>query len=118
MTCGRKFLLLSVAFCFSLSAISWAEVCYTDAEYQELTEIFDKLERINNERLTQIKTLQTDLSESKDAQTVLNGELVGVERSLLEAKSSLAEERKAAGIRTILAAVCALIVGVAAGLLF
>jgi t-SNARE complex subunit (syntaxin) len=118
MICGRRFLPLLAALLFSCSVISWAEVCFTDEEYQELTQIFDELEGINEERQMQVETLRTDLQASKEAQTRLNKELVGVESSLLAVESSLAEERKAAAIKTILAAVCALVVGFFVGLIF
>ncbi len=118
-------------FCLS-SAISSAEVCYTDEDYLKLTQTFEGLKTDNRQQLTRIETLEMGITTSETAlakseAATLNSEIaleksekarvvsakaiVAAQHSLQEVRLSLREERKAAGIRTVLAAVIAFVSG-------
>ncbi len=134
-----KLCLLSLVVLFCLSpAISSAEVCYTDEDYLELTQTFEGLETDNRQQRTRITTLETDITTSEtalaksDAATlnseialeksekarVVSAKAIAVaQHSLQEVRLSLREERKAAGIRTVLAAVIAFVSGLILGAL-
>lgn len=122
---SRRFCLSLVALLFSFSAISWAEVCLEDREYQELTQIFNELETINAQRQTQIETLQTAIQTSETALTqaetsreISEKETAAAQSSLRGVEISLAGERKATRGKIALAAVISVAIGFAIGLLF
>lgn len=121
--CGRRFSLLSVAFCFLLSGTSWAEVCFSDEEWEvrqaedkELMEIFDELEYQSIQRVRELRLLRSDL---RVAQIELIDSQTATEQAtswLQEAEKSLQEERNAAVLVTIVSCVMAFVVGIGAGL--
>lgn len=142
MICSPKlsaFLLLLAALLLSFSVFSWAEVCFSDEDYQELTEIFDELGSINAQREKQIETLETGttqletaltisetatqesekaLEKSEKALEISEQETAEAQDSLTGVESSLEKERKATRVNLPLAAIIALAIGIGIGLLF
>jgi septal ring factor EnvC (AmiA/AmiB activator) len=100
-----------VALLYLFSATSFAEVCLTDAEAEELETIFDELQ-------TQLETQRQELTESRaaltkasDDMTILQKALQAVKNSLTEAEKSLRKLKVDSVILTVAAGVGGFLIG-------
>jgi hypothetical protein len=85
--------LLSLVF-FSLSVPSWSLICYEDEEVEELKQIFNDLEKVNNEQKKDIRNLTTQLVIAEKASEDLKQEMKQQETLLEEVRNSYREERR------------------------
>ena len=119
--CGRRLravCLFSVALLLLCSATSWAEVCLSDEEFDELTGIFARLEMQSQTQGRELETVKKELAialkQSNEAQRALNASEIALTRadfSLREAEKSLRRQRIAATLISIAAAAGGFLLG-------
>ena len=115
--CGRRFLLLSVLLLLLSSLHLSAEVCLTDAEFQELTTIFENWDNRINERETLIANLETQLATATEQQENLQSLIEMKDQTLNELNISFDALKREQTIKVVKTAVVASLISAIAGLI-
>jgi peptidoglycan hydrolase CwlO-like protein len=112
---GKRFLLFLVLSLLLSSPFLSAEVCLSDAEYDELTSIFNRLGNTLITQETQIEQLEAHLMTAEEKLAKSQNQIEMLNHSLDELKQSYAQQNAVALRRTITAAVISAVVGLAGG---
>lgn len=117
MICGKRFALLPVLCLLLSSPLLFAEVCLSDAEYQELTAIFERLGNRLDEQQDTIATLQTQLTTASEALEKSQSETATTALMLNAVKKSYDALRLEHVKTVVIAALISAVVGFVAGLI-
>lgn len=115
---SNRFVWLSVVFCLLLSGISFAEVCLTDEEYQELSTILTTLDKQSIADGKELRMLKSNLSTARSELIGSQVALDTAKTSLDEAEKSLKGQRLVAIIVTVVSSIAAGVIGYGAALIF
>ncbi|UTC78101.1 hypothetical protein E4O04_08855 [Treponema sp. OMZ 799] len=87
----RSFLFLLFVFCFLPAVGQQAEYMMTESELMRLESLLEKLENTKQMQLSQIQSLETELSEAQKYQENLTDQLTQARLSLKKSEKSLEE---------------------------
>ncbi|WP_044958183.1 hypothetical protein [Treponema denticola] len=87
----RNFLFLFFVFCFFSAVGQQAEYMMTESELMRLESLLEKLENTKQMQLSQIQSLETELSEALKYQENLTDQLTQARLSLKKSEKSLEE---------------------------
>ena len=87
----RNFLFLFFVFCFFPAVVQQAEYMMTESELMRLESLLEKLENTKQMQLSQIRSLETELSEALKYQENLTDQLTQARLSLKKSEKSLEE---------------------------
>ena len=87
----RNFLFLLFVFCFFPAVGQQAEYMMTESELMRLESLLEKLENTKQMQLSQIRSLETELSEALKYQENLTDQLTQARLSLKKSEKSLEE---------------------------
>ena len=87
----RSFLFLLFVFCFLPAVVQQAEYMMTESELMRLESLLEKLENTKQMQLSQIRNLETELSEALKYQENLTDQLTQARLSLKKSEKSLEE---------------------------
>jgi chromosome segregation ATPase len=118
---GKRFALLLVLF-WQLSSLHLsADVCLTDAEFQELQTIFSRLETLSIEQEARLTQLETQLETAETSLTTSTTEIEKLRILLSERdrywQTQMQEQKANAILAGLMAGLSGLVIGLIAGLL-
>ena len=90
----RSFLFLLFVFCFLPAVVQQAEYMMTESELMRLESLLEKLENTKQMQLSQIRSLETELSGALKYQENLTNQLTQARLSLKKSEKSLEEYEK------------------------
>jgi uncharacterized coiled-coil protein SlyX len=94
--CGKRYVLFSLLFLLLLSPLSFAEVCLTDTEFEELETIFSRLYGTLDQQETAIETLTTQLATADSLLAKSQTSIETLKLTLNEVEKSYAQQKKEA----------------------